>query len=93
MIGGRQINHKSKRVSKREEFKYLLDKEKPSLVLLVEIKLNVDIANMEIFDVNDYEVYRRDRLEQNTPGGGVTVLVKKSLVSTSNGVRFLNQHA
>ena len=42
--------------NKREEFKYLLDKEKPSLVLLVETKLNVDIANMEIFDVNDYEV-------------------------------------
>ena len=80
-------------MNKREEFKCLLEKENPSLVFLVETKLNADIANMEIFDVNKYEVYRKDRVEQNAPGGGVAVLVKKSLVSTCNSIRFINHHA
>ena len=80
-------------MNKREEFKCLLDKENPSLVFLVETKLNADIANMEIFDVNKYEVYRKDRVEQNAPGGGVAVLIKKSQVSTCNSIRFINHHA
>ena len=80
-------------MNKKEEFKLLLDKENPSLVFLVETKLNVNIANAEIFDVHNYEIYRKDRVEQNAPGGGVVILVKKSLVSTCNSIRFLNHHA
>ena len=80
-------------MNKKEELKSVLDKDNPSLIFLVETKLNVDIANMEIFDVNNYEVYRKERLEQNAPGGGVAILVKKCLVSANNDIRFLNNHA
>ena len=59
-------------MNKKEEFKFLLDEVNPPLVFLVETKLNAEIANLEIFDVNSYEVYRKDRIEQSAPGGGVS---------------------
>ena len=43
--------------------------------------------------MNSYEIYRRDRIEQNAPGGGVAILVRRNLVSTNTNVRFLDNHA
>ena len=70
----------------------LIDKVKPDIVCLTETKLN-DQLNSEVFDVENYDVFRKDRLNQAAPGGGVVVLVNKELVSSSNKVNFLNSHA
>ena len=78
--------------NKREEFRLLLSQERPSLVSLVETKLNNDINNSELFDTDMYEIYRKDRRNQNAPGGGVALLVKKDLISSENNVKFLNYH-
>ena len=70
----------------------MLEKYKPSIVSLTETKLNSEIKNEEVFDVNDYEVFRSDRVVQKAPGGGVAILVKRSLISGDDKVRFLNNH-
>ena len=79
--------------NKQSEFEYLLNKYKPSLVFLTESKLNPDISTSEIFDIENYEVYRRDRYIQNAPGGGVVILVRRSLLSSANKVSFLTEHS
>ena len=42
--------------------------------------------------IRDYDIYRKDRINQAAPGGGVAILVKDSLVSNDDNVRFLNNH-
>ena len=63
--------------NKISEFCLLVLEEDPDLIFLTETKLNPDILNHTVFDVNNYNIYRKDRLLQNAPGGGVAILVKK----------------
>ena len=80
-------------VNKVSEFNKLVSKVKPAIICLTETKLNSDINNGEIFDVECYEVFRNDRTVQNAPGGGVVILVRKTLFSNSDNVNFLNTHS
>lgn len=74
------------------EFSSFVNKEDPFLICLVETKLNSETNNLEVFDTGRYEVYRKDRGVQNAPGGGVAILIKKTLLSTNENVKFLNDH-
>ena len=78
--------------NKVEEFINVVNDIDPSIICLVETKLNDQIGDQEIFDTHRYNVYRKDRENQNAPGGGVAILIKKELISFDTNVRFLNDH-
>lgn len=65
---------------------------KPHIVCLTETKLNDEVSSTEIFDTEQYAVYRKDRVLQNAPGGGVAILVRKCLLSSDTNVKLLNEH-
>ena len=66
-------------VRKRAELAALIDYVKPDVVCGTESWLQTDIQSSEIFPDN-YTAYRKDR---GTMGGGVFILVHRSLVSTA----------
>ena len=70
----------------------LLDDLNPDVVCLTETKLNSHLDS-EIFDIEKYTVFRKDRANQLAPGGGVVILVNKNLISSDSEVTFLNNHA
>ena len=78
-------------LNKRDELNFILSEVDLDLILLTETKLNQDVMNSKIF-VSNYNVYRKDRVIQAAPGGGVAILVKDTLVSSNNNVQFLNNH-
>lgn len=63
----------------------------PDIVCLTESKLS-DHLNSEVFDTEKYVVFRKDRINQAAPGGGVVVLVNRNLISSNSNVNFLNNH-
>ena len=65
----------------------LLDDLNPDIVCLTKTKLGNQL-NMEVFDLEKYTVFRKDRDNQAVPGGGVAVLVNKNLVSSCCNVSF-----
>ena len=67
--------------NKASELQVLLDDLKPDIVRLTETKLG-DQLNTEVFDLEKYTVFRKDRENQAAPRGGVAVLVNKNLVSS-----------
>ena len=79
-------------MNKVNEFDVILDNVKPDIVCICETKLNKLMLNTEIFNVNNYVVFRKDRTEQVAPGGGVVILVKKSILASDSDVNFLNNH-
>ena len=74
--------------NKVAEFSVMINNEKPDFVFLTETKLNADFLNVNIFDTKVYNVFKRDRPNQAAPGGGVTILVNKSLLCSE--VTLLN---
>ena len=79
-------------LNKASELQVLLDDLNTDIVCLTETKLG-DQLNTEVFDLEKYTVFRKDRDNQAAPGGGVAVLVNKNLVSSCCNVSFLNNHA
>ena len=69
-----------------------MNKVKPDIVFLTESKLKEQL-NSEVFDVDEYVIYRKDREIQEAPGGGVVLMIKSNLVSSDNNVSYLNNHA
>ena len=45
-------------------------KEKPDIICLTETKTSEKEANDHIYDCKNFEVFRKDRLNQRAPGGG-----------------------
>ena len=66
--------------NKKAELDLLLRKERPDFVFITESKLNAEFVNTNIFNTQEYKVFRLDRPNQNAPGGGVVILVQKNLV-------------
>ena len=60
----------------------MLNDIKPHIVFLTETKLHREILSQEVFPVASYEIYRRDRDSINV-GGGVVILVRKDIRSSS----------
>lgn len=77
-------------VNKVNEFQTFVSRFNPAVICLTETKLNDQINSAEVLDMNQYKVYRKDRLIQNSPGGGVVILLRNYLVSSRGSVQFLN---
>lgn len=69
----------------------LLDKLNADVVCLVETKL-ANHLNSKVFDLGNYNVFRKDRINQAALGGSMVVLVNKKLVTSTNNVYFLNNY-
>ena len=79
-----QINARSiKRVdylkNKIVQFRTLVDLKDPDIVSVSETWLNDTVPSDKLLDENKYNIYRKDRKDEN--GGGVLVAVKKGLNS------------
>ena len=59
---------------------------------LTETKLSSEDANDHFYDTDNFVVYRKDRLIQRAPGGGVCILVRKVLISSDLCITELNDH-
>ena len=59
---------------------------------LTETKTSVDDANDHVYDCENFVVYRKDRLNQRAPGGGVSILVSKKFCSSDLDIMELNNH-
>ena len=64
----------------------------PDIVCLTETKTSVDDANDHVYDCENFVVYRKDRLNQRAPGGGVSILVSKKFCSSDLDIMELNNH-
>ena len=80
--------------NKRAELSYLIYTQKPDIICLSETKTWIDDANDHFYDTDNYVIFRKDRLNQTATsrGGGVTILVKKSLKVSELDVKILNNH-
>ena len=54
--------------------------------------MNSDVLGGEYFDLETYQVFRKDRKGQNAPGGGVLIMVRRTLLSFDDKANFLNNH-
>ena len=72
------------------ELNALLSDEKPDFVFLTETKVNSDTLSSNIFDTSRFSVFRKDRVNQLGPGGGVTILVNKNFLCSE--VSILDTH-
>ena len=61
--------------NKKSELSSIVFNEKPDIICLTETKTSEKGANDHTYDCENYEVIRKDRLIQRTPGGGVSILV------------------
>lgn len=43
-----------------------------------------------IFDIKNYNIYRKDKQGQRAPGGGVAIWVRKFFMSSDSTVDFFN---
>ena len=68
-------------VEKRTELKYFTDQTKPDIIVGTESWLNDNHYNSEIFDTEQYSIFRKDR--KGKRGGGVFLAIKHSLNPTS----------
>ena len=64
-------------VDKRTELKYFTDQTKPDIIAGTESWLNDNHYKSEIFDTQQYSIFRKDRKEKR--GGGVFLAIKHSL--------------
>ena len=78
--------------NKKSEFAKSVYKEKPDIICLTETKTSEKDANDHIYDCKNFEVFRKDRLNQRAPGGGVSILVNKDLIVSDFNVNVLNNH-
>ena len=66
--------------NKQVELSEIINNEKPHIVLITETKLNSSDISTQIFKVNNYNIYRKDRVNEDG-GGGVALLVHQDLFS------------
>ena len=67
--------------SKQVELERFIDKFKPDIISLQEVKFNQEQANLFLrFD--SYIVYYKPRQRNPTKGGGVALLIKNSILNT-----------
>ena len=78
--------------NKLTEFNTFVRASKPSVICLTENKMNSDVLAGEYIDLETYQVFRKDRKNQNAPGGGVLIMVRRTLLSFDDKVNFLNNH-
>ena len=67
-------------VDKDTELKYFTDQTKPDIIVGTESWLNDNHYNNEIFDTEQYSIFRKDRKEKR--GGGVFLAIRHSLNPT-----------
>ena len=67
--------------NKTGEFSYIVSNLNPDVICLTETKTSVDDANDHLYDCDNFVVYRKDRVNQRAPGGGVSILVNKNLIA------------
>ena len=67
-------------VDKNTEIKYFTDQTKPDIIVGTESWLNDNHFNNEIFDTEQYSIFRKDREEKR--GGGVFLSIRHSLNPT-----------
>ena len=79
-------------LNKRAELSKLISDQNPDIICLVETKTSPEDANDHIYDCENYEIFRKDRANQKGPGGGVCILVKKSLKVSDLDLISLNNH-
>ena len=68
-------------VDKRTELNYFTDQTKPDIIVGTESWLNDNHCNSEIFDTEQYSIFRKDREWKR--GGGVFLAIRHSLNPTS----------
>ena len=64
----------------------------PDIVCLTETKTSSEEASDHLYDTENFVIYRKDRLNQRAPGGGVCILINKALISTDLYITELNDH-
>lgn len=70
-----------------------LDKENPYVIFLTETKTSPDMLNLNLCNTNWFTVVRKDRISQNSPEGGVAILVKRHLIVDESPVTKLSEHS
>ena len=80
--------------NKRAELSNLIYTQKPDIICLSETKTSSEDANDHFYDTDNFVIFRKDRSNQTVTsrGGGVTILVKKSLKASELDVTILNNH-
>ena len=78
--------------NKRAELSNLIYTHKPDIICLTETKTSPKDANDHFYDTDFFEIFRKDRSNVETRGGGVTILVRKSLNVSDLSVNILNNH-
>lgn len=78
--------------NKTAELETIMNEENPDIIFLTETKCNPEMLNATLFNTDCYTIVRKDRPDQAAPGGGVTILIKKTLVVTEDSVSSLVQH-
>ena len=63
--------------NKKSELENIIFNEKPDIICLTETKTSENDASDHTYDCENFEVFRKDRLIQRAPGGGVTILVRE----------------
>lgn len=62
----------------------------PDVICLTETKCDKDMLNQNLYNVDKYNIIRKDRKSQNAPGRGVAILVRKNLTVDETSVAELN---
>ena len=78
--------------NKKAEVANEIFNQKPDIICLTETKSSSEDANDHLYDTENFVVYRKDRIIQRAPGGGVCILVKKALISSDLYITELNDH-
>lgn len=64
--------------------------EDPDVICLTETKCNKDMLNQNLYNVDKYNIVRKDQRCENAPGGGVAILVRKNLTVDETSVAESN---
>jgi len=79
-LNAQSLKATSKKESKITQFRHMISILQPDIIALNETWLIERIPNSEFADLDDYVVYRKDR-QEDIQGGGVLIMVKKSIWS------------
>ena len=78
--------------NKTGELSNIVHSYKPDIICLTETKTSASDANDHLYDCEHFEVFRKDRVIQRAPGGGVSILVNKKFNVSDFNVSVLNDH-
>ena len=78
--------------NKKADLEKLSYEQNPDIICLTETKTSSEQASDHLYDCVKYEVFRKDRINQRAPGGGVCILVNKDLNVSDVNMQILNDH-